>query len=833
MTRKNKKSVAERNKQSLLNGRPNSDNGDTQPAPTNSVSSAEIELSLFRTIENIRNELLNSKYSSTRTLSLIYPDFPPCPRYRLQPRGLINARGICYLISSIQALFSLPPFIALLHHISISIHNLFDQPGQLRDIWKESDSTTVALLRSLLLLLDEMVPYRPGNDATGEPDLPHEFGFLPTQKALQLDPKLFSILTFEPGQQDAGDCMSRIITQLHEEMATLLRKFKPAELVNELSDQLEDDGWFTVSAKGKKIKEAKVARVDNGEVTPISLLFGGTLVIRSSYKKSPKLAEKSDIGMKERFFVLPLEILDNRIGTLEECLKFLSKGEILSDFKDPETGQCVVMNRRVFIDYLPPILMLQLNRFFYSPEHGRIEKVLKAIPIKRHLIIGKDIVSNEHTFSIGQGSYELKAVIFHLGYTAERGHYTVATLSPESSGSEVLYFDDINVFQFGDRSEKYWEDLFSSHRPFDVRGSQFGMLKPPPSEKGKPGPRITEQPRTPYILVTLPVLFIPGSQGDINQIRSIASIASELYLINKLNFSFEFFSLNFFEDSSAVSTEILERQSKCVASLIPFIYSLFSKKPAPILIIGHSMGGLVAHHALSSATFDPSLVNTVITIASPLKSPVISLGYNLQSFYTRVHDFWKKEALHPKYSHITYLSITGGVSDHLVWDGLGTLGLPADRAFHLPTQAVNRVWLTCDHLCILWCRQLLMQIDKAIFDIVNATERAYLNSQDRIRTLKNILLSRSVPIEPSRSPPGRVAASSALSPVGVNKHCKWIDRSGGSSGVFVTRMTSVCTYLKVGPIRGHQNERLMLLANSVSCANTSCHHICHCQCLWN
>lgn len=131
------------------------------------------------------------------------------------------------------------------------------------------------------------------------------------------------------------------------------------------------------------------ARVDNGEVTPISLLFGGTLVTRSSYKKAPKLAEKSDFGMKERFFVLPLELRDDQIGCLEDCLKFLSKGETLTDFKDPETGKCVVMERRVYIDHLPPVLILQLNRFFYSSEHGVIEKILKAIPIKRHLTIGK------------------------------------------------------------------------------------------------------------------------------------------------------------------------------------------------------------------------------------------------------------------------------------------------------------------------------------------------------------------------------------------------------------------------------------------------------------
>lgn len=112
-----------------------------------------------------------------------------------------------------------------------------------------------------------------------------------------------------------------------------------------------------------------------------------------------------------------------------------------------------------------------------------------------------DIISSEHTFSNGQGSYELKAVIFHIGYTTERGHYTVATLSPESSGGEVLYFDGTNVFQFGGQTETCWEDLFSSHKPFDVRSSQFRPLKPQPSGKVKSGSSVGDQPRTPYILV--------------------------------------------------------------------------------------------------------------------------------------------------------------------------------------------------------------------------------------------------------------------------------------------------------------------------------------------
>lgn len=46
------------------------------------------------------------------------------------------------------------------------------------------------------------------------------------------------------------------------------------------------------------------------------------------------------------------------------------------------------------------------------------------------------------------------------------------------------------------------------------------------------------------------------------------------------------------------------------------------------------------------------------------------MSYDLQSIYDRVHDFWKREPLQPEYDHITFISITGGVSDHLVGDAL-------------------------------------------------------------------------------------------------------------------------------------------------------------------
>ncbi|VDM32654.1 unnamed protein product [Hydatigera taeniaeformis] len=417
------------------------------------ISSDDVESVIYRKIEEIRAAQLNSSFSESRTLGCVYPLWPPCPSYRCHPKGLVNTRNTCYLLTCLQTLFGLPPFVAILHHISVAVHSLFAEVGSLRDVWVESHAEMVPLIRLLTLHLDERTPYKPNEVRTGEPILPNDYGYLPTGKPLSLDPKFFTVLNFEVGcEQDAADCMSRIVTQVHEEMATLLRKFRKPEDEDFADDNTDSDGnegWTTVTSKGKKIREAR------------------------------------------------------HVECLEDAFQFLSKGEVISDFKDPKTGLCVVMNRRVFIDRLPPILLIQLKRFFYNPNKGGIQKVLKQIPIYRRLQISDSIVSKERAFSKAQGAYKLKAVIFHIGYNAERGHYTTATVT---QSNEVLYYDDLNVFRLG-QNEAVWADMFTSHRPFDTRSA---CCRPLPrisstavgaDAASERPPNIGEQPRTPYLLV--------------------------------------------------------------------------------------------------------------------------------------------------------------------------------------------------------------------------------------------------------------------------------------------------------------------------------------------
>ncbi|KAH9285168.1 GPI inositol-deacylase [Echinococcus granulosus] len=309
---------------------------------------------------------------------------------------------------------------------------------------------------------------------------------------------------------------------------------------------------------------------------------------------------------------------------------------------------------------------------------------------------------------------------------------------------------------------------------------------------------------------TIPVLFIPGSQGHARQVRSLATVAFETQLMYSLNYTFEFFALDFFQDTSALSSEVVERQADCVVDVIPFVYSLFAKAPTPVTIVGHSMGGVIGHYALAQAKFDPLIVNSVITLASPLRSPVVSLSIRLLRMYDRIHEFWRTVPLDSNYDHLTFLSITGGISDHQVWDGLGKTALPVDRALHLSSPSVNQVWLSCDHLSILWCRQLVFRINDALFASVNTTTRMPLTSRaKRMDVLQKIFLSHPVPLKPPL--PGKFGQSPAV----INPRCAWFNRAGDPNGVY-TAAKGTCTYFKIGPLTGEAAERVLLLPTNLN-----------------
>jgi ubiquitin carboxyl-terminal hydrolase 10 len=66
------------------------------------------------------------------------------------------------------------------------------------------------------------------------------------------------------------------------------------------------------------------------------------------------------------------------------------------------------------------ILIFQLKRFVYNKDSAGIEKVGKHISYPEKLVIPRTCYPGEN-----RPTYRLTAVVFHHGYSAEGGHYTV------------------------------------------------------------------------------------------------------------------------------------------------------------------------------------------------------------------------------------------------------------------------------------------------------------------------------------------------------------------------------------------------------------------------
>ncbi|XP_059471250.1 GPI inositol-deacylase [Neocloeon triangulifer] len=210
----------------------------------------------------------------------------------------------------------------------------------------------------------------------------------------------------------------------------------------------------------------------------------------------------------------------------------------------------------------------------------------------------------------------------------------------------------------------------------------------------------------------IPVLFVPGNSGSYKQVRSLASVALRKARDSRSQFHFNFFTADLNEEHSALFGGVLAEQTRFISVCINKILSLYGRSrnpPKSVLLFGHSMGGMVAKGVFLEPDFVPGSVNTVLTLATPHSSPVMILDPYVASYYQKVNSLW--EIGDP---NRLLISVGGGHRDLLVRSGLTLQG----NVSTLST-AVPAVWVSADHLCILWCKQLVLSLARALFDSVD------------------------------------------------------------------------------------------------------------------
>ena len=197
----------------------------------------------------------------------------------------------------------------------------------------------------------------------------------------------------------------------------------------------EDSGWLEVGPKQK----ASVTR-SSGAVTaesPITKIFGGKL--RSEFRVP---GEKNSVTL-EPYQPLQLDIGSPQISNIIDALKGLTRSEVLhGDFNSPRGPKANAI-KQVFIETLPPVLILHLKRFQYD-NTGGTQKIWKKVGYPLDLEIPKEVFPPHKRGGLamhgGLPKYRLIGVVYHHGKSASGGHYTVDVRRQD--GLEWIRFDD-------------------------------------------------------------------------------------------------------------------------------------------------------------------------------------------------------------------------------------------------------------------------------------------------------------------------------------------------------------------------------------------------------
>ncbi|XP_042302223.1 GPI inositol-deacylase isoform X2 [Sceloporus undulatus] len=246
------------------------------------------------------------------------------------------------------------------------------------------------------------------------------------------------------------------------------------------------------------------------------------------------------------------------------------------------------------------------------------------------------------------------------------------------------------------------------------------------------------------MLTGIPVLFLPGNAGSYKQARSLGSIALRKAEDIDYKYHFDVFSVNFNEELVALYGGSLQRQTRFVHECIKVILKLYKDRefaPRSVAILGHSMGGLVARALFTLKNFKAELLNILVTQATPHVAPVMPLDQYLTDFYTSVNHKWIQKAKERR--NLTTLSVAGGFRDYQVRSGLAFL--PRSRhqynALSVVSSSVPRVWVSTDHLSIVWCKELILATVRTFFDLIDEnTKQITEDPQKRMLVLKHHFL---------------------------------------------------------------------------------------------
>ncbi|KAJ1808028.1 GPI inositol deacylase, partial [Coemansia sp. RSA 2598] len=255
----------------------------------------------------------------------------------------------------------------------------------------------------------------------------------------------------------------------------------------------------------------------------------------------------------------------------------------------------------------------------------------------------------------------------------------------------------------------------------------------------------------------IPVLFVPGNAGSPKQVRSIASATTTAFVdlvgkdpsaIDRGQIGFDFFTVGLNEEFTALHGYSILEQADFVNDAIRYILSLYPKTrarhrlsrngteyalPTSVIVIGHSMGGVVARTAFTLPNHIVGSIQAIFTLATPHNNPTASLEYYVDKVYASINRFWRHGFHHGTLDDVSLVSIAGGNLDSMINSDYTYVGdlAPAKNSLSVLSSGIDDVWLSLDHQSILWCAQMVRKFSAMMLQIMDARSPSQLLPLER------------------------------------------------------------------------------------------------------
>ncbi|KAI2206211.1 hypothetical protein LOZ16_005204 [Ophidiomyces ophidiicola] len=358
-----------------------------------------------------------------------------------EPRGLVNTGNMCYMNSILQVLVFCVPFYNFLDRISRRAAHAFKSELPLLDAmimfmreFRVIDSAVSTEQLRLRLKPNELEQFGPS---------------LIPEHVYQVIRHLPRFRDMRRGhQQDAQEFLGFLFEELHEECLLAVKSSNtpsdvptPSDL-DDLSITNTSEGWLEVGHKQKPAVTRSSGHI--ATESPITKIFGGK--IRSEFR-----VPRNKISVTlEPYQSLQLDIGSPQVNNIIDALKGLTRPETMHGDFSSSRGPRVSATKQIFIESLPPVLILHLKRFQYDNVTKGTQKIWKKVGYPLELEIPKEVFpqSRRNMFA-AQGSglpkYRLTGVIYHHGKSASGGHYTVELRRQD--GREWIRIDDTEILR--------------------------------------------------------------------------------------------------------------------------------------------------------------------------------------------------------------------------------------------------------------------------------------------------------------------------------------------------------------------------------------------------